>query len=200
MIYPKPLEELILYFKKLPGIGEKSAERLALSVVNFAKNDNENFSKAIANAYVKLQKCEICSNLTDSKKCYICSNKFRNHNLICIVEDYKSIFTFEKIGKFDGVYHVLNGLISPIDGVNPEDINLNSLVERCKKLTEPVELIVALKPSIEGEATTLYISKILNNSNIKISRLAYGIPMGAEMDYLDALTIERALQDRQTIS
>lgn len=200
MIYPKPLEELILYFKKLPGIGEKSAERLALSVVNFTNEDNEKFSNAIKRVNKNLQKCSICSNLTDADTCNICSNKHRNHNVICVVEDYKSVFMFEKIGNFDGVYHVLNGLISPIEGINPEDINFNTLISRCNNNDNDIELILALKPSIEGEATSMYISKILKQQNIKISRLSYGIPMGAEIDYLDTLTIERALKDRQIIS
>ncbi|MDD2409418.1 MAG: recombination mediator RecR [Bacilli bacterium] len=200
MIYPKPLEELILYFKKLPGVGEKSAERLALSVVNFTNEDNERFSNAIKRVNKNLQKCNICANLTDNETCNICSNEYRDQNLICVVEDYKSIFMFEKIGKFNGVYHVLNGLISPIDGINPEDINLNSLILRCEKKAEAIELILALKPSIEGETTSMYINKKLKKQNIKISRLSYGIPMGAEIDYLDTLTIERALKDRQIIS
>lgn len=200
MIYPKALEELILYFKKLPGIGEKSAERMALSVVNFTKEENENFSRSILKVSKDLHKCNICSNLTDSDKCNICSNEFRNQNLICVVEDYKSIFMFEKLGKFNGVYHVLNGLISPIDGRNPEDINIACLIERCNKINDNLEIILALKPSIEGEATIMYITRILKKTNIKISRLSYGIPMGAEIDYLDSLTIERALNDRQELS
>ncbi len=200
MIYPKSLEELILYFKKLPGIGEKNAERLALAVVNFTNEENENFSKAIKNVATNLQKCIICANLSETEECNICSNKHRNQQLICVVEDYKSIFLFEKIGKFNGVYHVLNGLISPIDGINPEDINISSLVNRCNKIEEELEIILALKPSIEGEATTMYITKVLDKNNVRISRLSYGIPMGAEIDYLDALTIERALKDRLKIT
>jgi len=198
MIYPKSLEELILYFKKLPGVGEKSAERLALSVVNFSEEDVSGFSKAVVNVRKKLQKCKICASLTDSETCDICSSKYRKENIICVVEDYKSVFMFEKIGKFDGVYHVLEGLISPIDGINPDDINISSLIQRCKK-TEDLEIIVALKPTIEGEATTMYITKMLKDHSAKVSRLSYGIPMGAEIDYLDALTLERALSDRQVI-
>lgn len=200
MIYPKALEDLILYFKKLPGIGEKSAERLALSVVNFTEEDNESFSEAIKSIPRSLRKCSTCYHLTDHEYCNICSNEYRNKKLICVVEDYKSIFLFEKIGKFSGVYHVLDGLISPIDGINPEDININSLISRVKNTESDIEIILALKPSIEGEATSMYISKVLSSSKIKISRLSYGIPMGAEIDYLDALTIERALNDRQIIS
>lgn len=200
MIYPRALEELIEYFKKLPSIGEKSAERLALSVLNFSKEDNENFAKSIQKVKKVLQKCSICGNLTDDNVCHICSNEYRNQSLICIVEDYKSVFMFEKIGKYNGIYHVLDGLISPIDGVNPDDININSLVTRCNKFSDKmVELIIALKPTIEGEATTMYITKILKKENIRISRLSYGIPMGAEIDYLDALTLERALDDRKDL-
>ena len=198
MIYPKSLEELILYFKKLPGVGEKSAERLALSIVNFTKEDNEGFSKAIVNVQKKLQKCVVCGNLTDKDTCDICSSNFRNKNIICVVEDYKSIFMFEKIGKFDGVYHVLGGLISPIDGVNPDDINISSLVSRCEE-QENLEIILALKPTLEGEATTMYVTQLFKTKKAHISRLSYGIPMGAEIDYLDALTLERALSDRQSL-
>ena len=198
MIYPKSLEELILYFKKLPGVGEKSAERLALSVVNFNKEDVDGFSKALIGVSKKLQKCTICGSLSDNDICDICANKHRNQEVICVVEDYKSVFMFEKIGKFDGTYHVLDGLISPIDGINPDDINIDSLMKRCKK-NENLEIIIALKPTIEGEATTMYITKLLKNHGIKVSRLSYGIPMGAEIDYLDALTLERALSDRQVL-
>ena len=198
MIYPQSLEELILYFKKLPGVGEKSAERLALSVVNFSQEDSEGLSKAVQNVKKKLHKCTLCGHLTDKEICDICTNKYRNQDTICVVEDYKSIFMFEKIGKYEGVYHVLDGLISPIEGINPDDINIASLLARCAK-KDKLEVIIALKPTIEGEATTLYINKILNNKDIKVSRLAYGIPMGAEIDYLDALTLERALNDRQAL-
>ncbi len=199
MIYPSTLEELILYFKKLPGVGEKSAERLALSFIEFSKDDANNFSSSMLKAHKELRKCSICSHLTDKDICNICNDNLRDKQQICVVEDYKGVFTFEKIGKFNGVYHVLNGLISPIDGINPNDINISSLISRCDKLTD-IELIIALKPSIEGEATTMYIKKILEGKNIKITRLSYGIPMGAEMDYLDSLTLERALSDRQIIS
>jgi len=198
MIYPKSLEELILYFKKLPGVGERSAERLALAVVNFAKEENEGFAKAITGISKNLQKCTCCGSLTDQDLCDICTNKFRNKDIICVVEDYKSVFMFEKIGNFDGIYHVLDGLISPIDGVNPDDINISELIKRCEK-ADNMEVIIALKPTIEGEATTMYITQLLKDKKIKVSRLAYGIPMGAEIDYLDALTLERALNDRQTL-
>ena len=199
MIYPKILEELIEYFKKLPGVGEKSAERLALSIIDSSNEEIALFSKAMIEAKKKLHPCEICGNLTSEKKCIICDNDYRDKNLICVVEDYKSIFAFEKMGKYNGVYHVLNGLISPINGITPYDINIDNLINRCKNKSN-VELIIALKPSIEGETTTQYINKILEKSNIKISRLSYGLPVGAELDYLDSLTLERAFEDRKNIA
>ena len=199
MIYPSALEELISYLKKLPSVGEKSAERYALSILNFSKEENDNFAKSIQNIKKKLQPCCVCGSLTDEETCRICASSYRNENIICVVEDYKSVFMFEKIGKYNGVYHVLGGLISPIDGVNPDDINISSLVSRCKKNSNDTEIILALKPTLEGEATTMYITKIFAGHPLKISRLSYGIPMGAEIDYLDAPTLERALNDRKDL-
>ncbi len=198
-IYPELLETLIEYFKKLPGIGERTAERYALALIKMDKEDLMDFSTAINDIEKTLKTCEICGHLTDQNICSICSDSNRNHNLICVVEDYKSIFMFEKTGKFSGVYHVLGGLISPIDGVNPDDLNISKLIERCKSL-DNAEVIVALRPTIEGDTTTLYLKKILANENIKITRLSYGIPMGAEIDYLDILTLERALYDRKEVA
>lgn len=199
MIYPKTLLELINYFKKFPGVGEKSAERMALSLLNFTPEETNNFSKVIQTSKENLHACPICKNITDEDICYICNNKSRNQSLICVVEDYKSIFVFEKIGNFNGVYHVLEGLISPIDGIDPDDINIASLISRCKKENNFKEIIIALKPSIEGETTTQYLKKVLEKNNIKISRLSYGIPIGADFDYLDSLTLERAFYDRKEI-
>lgn len=198
-IYPELLETLIEYFKKLPGIGERTAERYALSLINLEKEELEDFSIALKEIKTTLQNCEICGHLTDSPICSICRDNSRNHNLICVVEDYKSIFMFEKTGKYSGIYHVLGGLISPIDGVNPDDLNIQKLIARCKEL-ENAEVIIALRPTIEGDTTTLYLKKILARENIKITRLSYGIPMGAEIDYLDVLTLERALYDRKEVA
>jgi len=198
-IYPELLETLIEYFKKLPGIGERTAERYALALINLNDEDLQDFSQNIKNIKSTLQKCEICGHLTDNKICSICDDNARNHNLICVVEDYKSIFMFEKTGKFNGVYHVLGGLISPIDGINPDDLNISKLVSRCKKLND-AEIIIALRPTIEGDTTTLYLKKVLDKQKIKITRLSYGIPMGAEIDYLDVLTLERALYDRKEVA
>ena len=197
-IYPELLTTLIEYFKKLPGIGERTAERYALALINLPEDELIDFSSSIKSIKSNLRTCEICGHLTDKPVCDICSDPARNKDLICVVEDYKSIFMFEKTGKYGGTYHVLNGLISPIDGVNPDDLNIGALVKRCKDLKN-AEVIIALKPTIEGDTTTLYLKKILANENIKISRLSYGIPMGAEIDYLDVMTLERALYDRKEI-
>ena len=199
MIYPKVLEELIEYFNKMPGIGEKSAERLALSIIDYSSEEIELFANCLLNVKKKIKPCDICGNLTENKICLICDNEFRKKNIICVVEDYKSIFALEKMGKFNGVYHVLNGLISPINGISPYDINIDKLIKRCSN-GENIELIIALKPSSEGETTTQYISKILEKYNIKISRLSYGLPVGSELDYLDALTLERAFEERKNIT
>lgn len=197
-IYPEILSLLIEHFKKLPGIGERTAERYALSLINLQDEELEDFAKTISEIKKTLKKCNICGHLTDKDTCDICTDPLRNKNQICVVEDYKSVFMFEKTGKFGGVYHVLGGLISPIDGINPDDLNIHKLIERCKE-NKDMEVIIALRPTIEGDTTTLYLKKILSDANIKITRLSYGIPMGAEIDYLDVLTLERALYDRKEV-
>ncbi len=199
MIYPELLQKLINYYKKMPGIGEKSAERMALATLELKDEDVEDFSKVLIDAKTKLKKCKICGHITENEICNICSNPNRDHNLICVIEDYKSVFSFEKVGNYKGVYHVLNGLISPMDSIGPEDINISNLIKRVESLENP-ELILALKSSIEGETTTLYIKKIFENKNVTISRLSYGLPMGAEIDYLDIITLDKALEDRKKIS
>ena len=202
MIYPESLEKLISYLRKLPGVGKKSAERMALSIIEMDDDDINNMSSSLVECKQKLKKCRRCGTLTDNELCHICNlsdEGYRNKNLICVLEDSKSVFTFEKSGKFDGTYHVLGGLISPIEGIGPEDINLASLIERIESLDNP-EIIIALRTSIEGEATTSYIKKIFKNKNVSISRLSYGIPMGVEIDYLDELTLLNALNDRKQIS
>ncbi|MBQ7032004.1 MAG: recombination protein RecR [Bacilli bacterium] len=199
MIYPELLQKLINFYKKLPGIGDKSAERMALATLELKKNDVEDFSEALVDSKNNLRNCKICGHITENEICHICSNPNRNQNLICVIEDYKSVFSFEKVGNYQGVYHVLNGLISPMDGTGPEDINISSLVKRVESLENP-EIILALKSSIEGETTTLYIKKIFEEKNVTISRLSYGIPIGAEIDYLDIITLDKALEDRKKIS
>ena len=198
-MYPKVLEVLISCFKKYPTIGEKSAERLALATLDLSEEELNNFSNTLIKAKKVLKPCKICCNLTDKDICDICNDENRNKNIICVVEDYKSLISFEKAGNYKGVYHVLNGLISPIDNVSPQDINISSLVKRIEKLDKP-EIIIALRSSIEGQTTTLYIKQIFENKGVTISRLSYGIPMGAEIDYLDVLTLDKALSDRKIIS
>ena len=200
MLYPEVLSNAISSFKKLPGIGEKSAERYALSILELSEEDIDIFVNNIKECKNRLGKCKICGHLSDGDTCSICNDDTRKINVICVVEDYKSVFMFEKSGSFNGKYHVLNGLISPIDGIYPEDINIYTLIDRIKDEVEDAEIILALKPSIEGETTTLYIKKIFENKNIKVSRLSYGIPMGVEIDYLDSITLDRALLDRKEIS
>lgn len=198
-MYPDILTKTIEYFKKFNGIGEKTAERLSLSVLEMSSDDVDNFSKSIIELKDKIIRCKVCGHITEEEVCSICSNKFRNDNLICVVEDYKSVFMFEKTGNYEGKFHVLNGVISPIDGITPDELNISTLLDRISKLDGEKEVIIALKPSIEGEATTLYLKKILEKYNVKITRLSYGIPMGVEIDYLDSITLDRALKDRKDI-
>ena len=199
MVYPETLEKIIKFYKKLPTIGEKSAERLALATLNLDSDLISEFANTISTAKEKLVPCKICNNLTDKEICDVCANPDRDHDLICVIEDYKSVFSFEKAGNYNGVYHVLGGLISPINNIGPENINISSLVKRVEEAKNP-ELILALKSSIEGETTTLYIKKIFEDKKVTISRLSYGIPMGAEIDYLDIMTLDKALEDRKKIS
>ncbi len=198
MIYPEPLQKLINYYKLLPGIGEKNAERLALATINLNSEEISDFSSDLMIAKEVLRPCKICGHLTDNEICNICSDETRDKNIICVIEDFKSVFSFEKVGNYRGTYHVLNGLISPMDNIGPDDININSLVKRVNNNTD-VELILALKSSIEGETTILYIKKIFENKGIKVSRLSYGLPMGAEIDYLDVITLSKALEDRKEL-
>lgn len=198
-MYPEQLEKVIDFYKKLPGIGEKTALRLAIFSLEMEYDDLKSFSNDILDSKIKLKNCINCGHLTDQEICTICSDKSRNHNLICVLEDYKSVFAFEQSGNFRGVYHVLGGLISPIDDVGPEDINLSSLIKRVNDKKE-VELVLALKSSIEGETTTLYLKKILEDKDVDISRLSHGIPMNAEIDYLDVLTLEKAFEDRKKLN
>ncbi len=197
-MYPDSIKTLIESFKYLPGIGEKTAERLAFSVLELEEEQIELFSESLKEVHEKIHKCSICNTLTDQDKCFVCSDSTRDSKILCVVEDSKTVFLFEKLGMFHGKYHVLNGLISPLDGINPEDIGLSELLDRIEK-EKFNEIVFAFKPSIEGETTSLYIKKILEDMNIKITRLASGVPIGADMEYVDSLTLERALNDRKVI-
>ncbi len=197
-MYPESLENLIECFKYLPGIGEKTAERLAFSVLEMSDERVDYFQESIKSAKTFIHSCPICNVLTDQEQCNICSSDVRDDSLLCVVEDPKSVFLFEKLGMFKGRYHVVKGLISPKEGIQPEDIELGKLIERIKNANFK-EIILAFRPSIEGETTSLYIKRILGDLNIKISKIASGIPIGADMEYIDAMTLERALLDRKNV-
>jgi recombination protein RecR len=197
-MYPESIKNLVESFRYFPGIGEKTAERLAFSVLDLDREQIEMFSESLIDVCDKIHKCSRCNTLTDQDICNICSNNLRDSSVLCVVEDSKSVFLFEKLGMFNGFYHVLDGLISPLDGVNPEDIGLSCLLDRIQN-EKFSEIIFAFKPSIEGETTALYIKKILEGIDIKITRLASGVPIGADMEYVDSLTLERALNDRIVI-
>lgn len=198
-MYPDSLKDLIECFKTLPGIGEKTAERLAFFLINEDEEQTHFFADSINNAKSKIHKCNICNNLTDEEVCSICSNTSRDSSVLCVVEDVKNIFMFEKVGSYNGHYHVLDGLISPLDGVDPDDIGIDKLINRIKD-SKYNEIIIAVKPSIEGETTSLYIKKILEGMNLKVTRIASGIPIGTDIEYIDSMTLERALQDRKEIN
>ncbi len=197
-MYPDSLKNLIESFKLLPGIGEKTAERLAFYVLEMDEEKTDFFTDSIQEVKTKIHKCPICSNYTENDKCNICSDTLRNQDYLCVVEDPKSIYLFEKVGTYNGYYHVLDNLISPLDGINPEDIGLEKLIKRINDGNFK-EIIIAVKPSIEGETTSLYIKKIMEGLNIKVTRIASGIPIGADMEYIDTMTLQRALADRKEI-
>lgn len=200
MRYPNVINDLIECFKKLPGIGEKTAERLALSTLDMDQEILNIFSDSLKNIKSTIKRCKVCNNLTDEELCAICKNSSdRDMSTICVVEEPKNVILFEKVGTYNGLYHVLDGLISPLDGVNPEDININSLIDRIKK-NNVKEIIIAVKPSVEGETTALYISKLLEGMNVVVSKIAHGVPIGVDMEYIDALTLEMALEDRKNVS
>ena len=193
MKFPKSLEELIECFKLLPGIGEKNAERLSFAVLQFSEENSNRFSESIKNVQTKIKKCKRCNNLTeDNDECDICRDESRDSSVICVVENTKDLILFEKSNAFKGKYHVLEGLISPLEGINPSDIRINELINRIKD-ENIKEVILALNLSMEGETTSLYILKLLEGMDVSVTKIAAGIPVGADMEYLDALTIQRAL-------
>lgn len=199
MNYPNSIQNLIECFKKLPGIGEKTAERLSFSILNMDEDVTKFFSASMLDVKRKIKKCSICDTITEAEVCNICLDKDRDNGILCVVEDSKSVFLFENLGTFQGKYHVLGGLISPLDGVNPEDINLDKLIKRIET-GNIKEIILALKPSMEGETTALYIVKLLNQTEVIVSKIAHGVPLGADMEYIDNLTLEMALEDRKKMS
>ena len=197
-MYPNSLRDLIESFKYLPSVGEKTAERFAFSVLSLDDDQFDFFKESLDNVRNRVHHCSKCNFLTEDDLCSICSDEFRDNNTLCVVEDVKNVFLFEKVGLFKGKYHVLNGLISPLDGINPEDIGIDKLLDRIKN-EKFKEIIFAFKPSIEGETTSLYIKKVLDGLDIKITKIANGVPIGADIEYVDSLTLERALSDRKEI-
>lgn len=200
MKYPKSFEELLDCFKMLPGIGEKNAERLCFAVLQFNEDQAKKFSDSIMNVKTKIKKCNICNNYTeDSDICEICNDEARDKSTICVVESVKDLILLEKSNAYKGIYHVLEGLISPLEGINPEDIKINQLINRIKK-EKTKEVILALNMTMEGETTSLYISKLLQGTGVSVTKIAAGIPVAADMEYLDSLTIQRALEGRNKLS
>ena len=196
---PNSLQNLIDNFKRLPGIGGKTAERLAFSLINFDKNSLTNFAHAIMDVRDNITYCNLCGNISDNELCTVCSNKERDFSTIFVVEKPKDIILFEKLAVYNGVYHVLNGVISPLDGIGPDDIAISELLSRIEK-DSIEEVILALKPSIEGETTMQYIKKILTNKNVKVSKIATGVPIGTDMEYIDSLTLELAIDERKNMN
>lgn len=199
MNYPETINNLIECFKRLPGVGEKTAERYALALIDKDENYLQIFSQLIADVKKKVKKCQKCHSYSEKDLCTICSDDKRNNQTICVVETPKDVISLEKIGSYNGKYHVLDGLISPSDGKNPEDLNINSLLERIKN-ENIKEVIFVLSSSIEGETTALYITKKMNDKNVIISKIAHGVPLGVNMDYIDSLTLEMALENRTIVS
>lgn len=198
-MYPKSISNLIEAFKYFAGVGEKTAERMAFQVLAMEDIQTDFLSESIKNVKSKIKRCSICNNISEEDKCYICNDTTRNSDYLCIVEDPKAVLAIEKLGVYNGYYHVLNGLISTIDGINPEDIRIDKLIKRIKEYKFK-EIIIAVKPCLEGEMTSLYIKSVLSNMEVVISRLASGIPMGADMEYIDAITLEKAFDNRKEIS
>ena len=199
MALPRSFQNLVNDLTILPGVGEKTAERYVYTLYEKSDEEVENLANSLLEFKKNIKKCSICGCLSDYDICEICSDKSRDNSTICVVEDSKNVFFIEKTKKYNGYYHVLNGLISPIEGINPEDLNISTLIkDRINK--DVKEIIIALNPSIEGEVTSLYIQKLLEKSNVKVSRLSYGIPMGSDIEYLDPIMISKAWDDRKIIS
>lgn len=197
-IFPESLNNLIEEFQKLPTIGRKSAERLAMNIVERDETDIKDFANSLMQVKEKIHRCEICGNLTEAQVCDICKDITREEDFICIVEEVKDLIAIEKSGAFRGKYHVLGGLISPSDGIGPDELNIDKLLNRID--SEGInEVILAISSTIEGETTTLFLTSLLNEKNIRVTKIAQGIPVGSNLEYFDQLTLERAIEDRREI-
>ncbi|MBQ8392208.1 MAG: recombination protein RecR [Clostridia bacterium] len=194
----KPLKELSERFRSLDGVGKKSAVRMAFSVLNMSEEDAEAFARAILDAKTKIQLCKCCQSISESEICSICASDNRDHSVVCVVEDAKSIMALEKVKEYNGVYHVLGGVISPMKGIGPEKLKIKELLERINE-EDIEEIIIATNPTVEGEATAMYISRLLKPFEITVTRIANGLPVGADLEYADAVTLYRAIQGRREI-
>jgi len=195
--YPVAIEKLMEEFAKLPGIGNKTAQRLTLYVLNLPKDEVDEFASALVRARGTIKYCSVCGNFTDKDPCAICSNPNRDKSTICVVEEPKDVIAIEKVREYNGTYHVLHGTISPMAGRGPDDIKLRELVSRINGNVK--EVIVATNPNVEGEATAMYISKILKPLGTKVTRIAHGIPVGGDLEYADEVTLSKALEGRKEI-
>ncbi|WP_031546735.1 recombination mediator RecR [Salinicoccus luteus] len=195
MHYPEPISKLIDSFMKLPGIGPKTAQRLAFYVLNMKEDDVVNFSRSLMEVKRDLQFCSVCGHITDIDPCYICQDKNRDRSIVCVVQDTKDVIAMEKMREYKGLYHVLHGAISPMDGIGPEDINVATLIERLKD-DQIEEIILATNPNIEGESTAMYISRLVKPIGVKITRLAHGLPVGGDLEYADEVTLSKAIEYR----
>jgi len=196
--YAKPLAKLIEEFSKMPGIGPKTAQRLAFYILKNSPENAKNLAKTIIEAKEKIKYCSICGNITDEDICEICQSANRDKSIICVVEGVKDLIALERTGEYKGVYHVLEGAISPLDGIEPENLKIENLIKRLK--TEKVnEVILATNPNIEGEVTASYIAKLIEPLKIKVTRIAYGVPIGGSLEFADEVTLTQALIGRQKI-
>ena len=192
------LEILIEQFRKLPSVGRKSAERMAYAVLDYSKEEAEQFANAITVAKETIKRCKHCFNFSESEECPVCTDEERDRSVICVVEDARDIISIEKVKEYHGLYHVIGGTISPMNGVGPDDLNIRELLHRLSDGTV-TELIIATNPTVEGETTALYISKLVKPLDVKVSRLAYGMPVGGELDHADEITLLRAIEGRKTL-
>ena len=196
--YAKPLEILINELSKLPGIGGKTAQRLAFHILSLDDKEAEQLADSILRAKREMRYCSVCGNLTDTDPCRICSDPARRQDVICVVESPRAVAAMERIREYNGLYHVLHGVISPMEGIGPEDINLKSLIARLQA-SDVKELIVATNPNIEGEATAMYIARLIKPAGIKVSRIAHGIPVGGDLEYADEVTLLKSLEGRRQL-
>ena len=195
MHYPEPISKLIDSFMKLPGIGPKTAQRLAFHTLDMKEDDVVQFAKALVDVKRELTYCSVCGHITEKDPCYICEDKQRDRSIICVVEDDKDVIAMEKMREYKGLYHVLHGSISPMDGIGPEDINIPTLIDRLKD-EEVKELILAMNPNLEGESTAMYISRLVKPIGIKVTRLAQGLSVGGDLEYADEVTLSKAIAGR----